>query len=265
MTINNRLQFFFFAASAALVTVLFIPHGPARAQVLNVEKTRTDADTTGWAGEIGLELSLTKFNDRILEIGNEANAAYLSPKHAYLFLSSTDLVDVDGSPVVSNGYFHFRSTFFRRKRWSPEAFIQYQYNENLGLKNRALAGIGIRFGFLSAPGISGYLATGLMGEYEEWSEGSDSRSIENRFLKSTSNLVLRGELNPRTSLLLTGYYQARPDKFFEPRITSESQLNLQISNALTYKVDFTLVYDTEPVIHTPRITYELKNGLIISF
>ena len=245
-----------------LLTITLITEA-TQAQVLNVERVRADSDTTGWVGELGFDFSLNKYNDRVIKTGGQANAAYFSDRHQYLMLSSLDLVNVDGNSLVSNGYFHLRATFLRKGTLSPELFTQYQYNNNLGLRNRALAGAGIRYNFLTRPNITGAISTGLMFEHEEWGLGDDA-TVENNFLKSTSNLVIRGRLNPQTSITMIGYYQARPGRFFEPRATSENQLNMRISRNLTFRVSFTMTYDTDPVIDVPNLTYELKNGLVFS-
>lgn len=233
------------------------------AQVLNVEKVRAEADTTGWTGELGFDLSLSKFKDQVLKMGGEANAAHFFTNYSLLFLSNIDLINVDGASLISNGSLHTRSTFLRKKKLSPELFVQYQYNNNLGLMNRALAGGGLKYTFLSNPNLYGHFSTGFMFEYEEW-KLADNTIAETRLLKNTSNIVLRGRLNPQTSLLIIGYYQARPDLFFHPRITSENQLNISINERLTFSVDFTLSYDTAPFTDVPRLTYELKNGLVFS-
>lgn len=248
--------------TAAFCAVLFFSAN-LKAQVLNVEEVRNEADTTGWVGQLGFDITLNKYNDRVFKIGNEVNASYFSQKHAYLFLNSIEFISLDGSSVISNGYFHFRTTFLRNRSLSPEMFIQYQYNDNLGLKNRALTGTGVRYRFLDRPAISGHASTGFMLEYEEWGL-SGEETVENSFIKSTSNIVVRGRINPQTSLLLVGYYQARPDRFFKPRVISENRLNVNLSRHVILSVSFTMSYDVEPIIDIPNFTYELKNGIIIT-
>jgi hypothetical protein len=245
----------------------FFITAPLYGQVLNVESFRTEAaiDTTAsWSGETAFDVSLSKFNESVFKLGNETNASYFSGKHRYLFLTSIELINVDGASVISNGYFHLRSTFNENKTVSPEIFTQYQYNENLGLKERYLAGGSIRYRFLDMQNIRGSLVTGAMFEHELWGL-EDGSTVEKNLLKSTSNIAVRGQLTETTQLLLIGYYQARPDQFFKPRVTSENQLTMQISKYLTYRVKFTLTYESEPIGETPDLIYTLKNGLVFSF
>ena len=255
------------AAITLLFPLIILQSGTAVAQVLNVESFRTEAaiDTTAsWSGETAFDVSLSKFNESVFLLGNETNASYFSGKHRYLFLTSVELINVDGASVISNGYFHLRSTFNENRKISPEIFTQYQYNENLGLNERYLFGGSIRYRFLDRPGIRGSIVTGAMYEHEQWRLANDT-FVTKDLLKSTSNVAVRGDLTETTELLLIGYYQARPDKFFNPRVISENQLLMRISKYLTYRVKFTLTYESEPIGETPDLIYTLKNGLVFSF
>jgi hypothetical protein len=244
--------------------IIFFIYSDLSAQILNVERTRSNADSVGWGGEIGIDLTIEKYNDRVTTAENESALIYTSKKHRYILLSSLEFVDVDGSSIINSGYVHARSTFRAKKKLSPELFLQYQYNNNLGLTDRHLAGTGIRYRFLSTGRLSGTFSTGFMAEFEEW-DPEEGENIENTFLKSTSNVALRGSVSENASLLLIGYYQARPDAFFEPRATLESQLGVKLSRHITLAVSFVMTNDARPIIDIPKVTYELENSLIFSF
>ncbi|MCC5940380.1 MAG: DUF481 domain-containing protein [Balneolaceae bacterium] len=254
----------FFRSTLFLCLIFLTGYSTLHAQLLNVERIRTFADSTGWHGDLGFDLSVNKYNDRIFKLGNQANAAYYSNLHSYVFLTNLEIINVDGASLVSSGYAHLRGVFYRERTLSPELFIQHQYNNNLGLRGRALAGAGVRYTFLSRDAITGRFSTALMQEYENW-RLSGEEAIENNFLKSTNNISMRGRLSDQTSLLLIGYYQARPSRFFEPRVTLENQLNIRMSRWVLFSVSFVLTHDANPVIDIPKLTYELKNGILISF
>jgi|AntRauTorcE11897_2_1112592.scaffolds.fasta_scaffold00061_9 hypothetical protein len=247
----------------SFVTVLFLSV-PGQAQLLNVESVRANADTTGWYGQLNFDLSFSQYNEQVLQFTNNTNISYFSKKHAYLFLNKLKLVNLDGASVISSGYSHLRSTFVRENRFSPELFLQYQYNNNLGLQNRFLAGAGFRYTLFDTDSWVGSFSSALMAEYEEW-QVSGLPSVENEYLKSSSNLSLRGILNPQTSFLLIGYYQARPAAFFEARSILETQLEVKINKHISLSVQFAASYDAAPVIAIPNWTYELSNGLVIKF
>ncbi len=247
-----------------LFLACFLAAETAQTQVLNVEQLRGDVDRDpGWAGELRFNASLNRYRDQVFRLGNQTNAAYYSRQHTYLLLNSINLVNIDGASVVSHGHVHLRGTFFRTRSWSPELFTQFQYNANLGMKGRFLAGTGFRHTFLDREDIRGHIGSGFMYEFERW-ETDDDSIIDKNLIKSTTNLVVRGQINPQTQLLMIGYYQARPDRFLQPRIISENQLNLRITDRLTFAVSFTLSYDFSPVADVPELTYVLSNGIVIS-
>lgn len=234
------------------------------AQLLNVESVRTNADTTGWYGELEFDLSLNHYNEDVFEFTNESNLSYFSEDHAYMLLNKLKFVNLDGNSLISSGYVHLRSTFSRKEKLSPELFLQYQYNNNLGLNNRALAGAGIKYRFYRSNNWQASISTALMAEYEEW-QLNDQASIENEFLKSTSNISLRGKLSETARFRLIGYYQARPDRFFKARSILESGLQMDLSKRVAVSINFVASYDAEPIIDIPNLTYELSNGFLIRF
>lgn len=245
------------------VFFLLLPHA-SRSQVLNVERFRTDADTANvWIGELKFDFSLNKQNTAVMALGNETNLARFTENHVYYFLNQINLVMVDEKSMVSDGYFHIRGTFNRRKIWSPETFLQFQYNLNWGLKRRALAGATMRYRYLSTSAMRGSISTGLMIENEFWRESGEP-GVEKTLVKSTTSLLIRGRINEQAELVLIGYYQAPPASFFRPRVTGDAKLNLRISRNLTFTTQFVLTYDAEPLIDVTKVVYRLTNGIVIS-
>lgn len=235
-----------------------------KAQILNVEQLRGEADSTGWGGMVGVDVSVEKYRDRVIKVENSSGVYYTSQKHNYILLSNLEFVNVDDESVINSGHFHFRSTFWNRSHLSPEVFVQYQYNNNLGLNNRVLAGAGVRYRILDDGPVSATFSTGLMSETERW-KPREGDIVEQTFIKSTSNLALRGQITEDASLLLIGYYQARPAHFFKPRATLESQFRVRLGRFASLGISFSMTHDSIPVIDIPKLTYELKNGLIFTF
>lgn len=246
-----------------LLSVLILILSPAlKAQLLNVESVRTNGDSTGWYGELEFDLSLNHYNENVFEFTNESNLSYFSDQHAYMLLNEIKFVNLDGNSVISSGYVHLRSTLRRLRALSPELFLQYQYNNNLGLNNRALGGAGIKYRFYRSDKWQASISTALMAEFEEW-QLNEEASIENEFLKSTSNISLRGRLSETARFKLVGYYQARPDRYLKGRSILESELEMDLSKRVAVSISFVASYDAEPIIDIPNLTYELSNGFVI--
>lgn len=235
-----------------------------QAQLLNVESVRADIDSAGWHGEMEFDLSLNQYNEQVFEFANESNLSYFTERHAYMLLNSLKFVNLDGNSLISSGYVHLRSTLLRNEKLSPEIFVQYQYNNNLGLNNRALGGGGVKYRFYRTKNWQASISTGLMYEFEEWQFAGQS-SIKNEYLKTTSNIRLNGKVSNDAVFLLVGYYQARPDQFFEARSILESKLKMDLSKRIAISISFVASYDAKPIIDIPNWTYELSNGLVVKF
>src|SRR5690625_5410468 len=108
-------------------------------------------------------------------------------------------------------------------RLSRELFVEYQYNNNLGLNKRGLAGAGVRYLLVEEGAIRATFSTGFMSETERW-KPVEGEMIENTFLKSTSNLALRGQITEDASLLVIGYYQARRSEEHTSELQSRGHL-----------------------------------------
>lgn len=249
---------------SAFLIVLF-PE-TAKSQVLNVEQYTIDADTAGvWTGSLSFGLNVNKQRSRVVNLRNDANLTYFSERHQYLFLNRINLLGVGTETSLNDGYFHTRGIFNRRDRINPESFLQFQYNFDVGLQRRFLAGATARLNLFSTDNFSGSVSTGLMYENEIWLSRDEDTRIRNDYIKSTSSVNLREELSDRIYIVLFGYYQARPTRFFEPRITLDSQLQFELVENIRLSIQWVSTYDAAPVLDAPEWTYRLTNNVIISF
>ncbi len=57
-----------------------------QAQIVNIESSRIQTDTVGWAGSAGSNLSIEKNTRKIITIGLEAHLQYKTEKDLWLFL-----------------------------------------------------------------------------------------------------------------------------------------------------------------------------------
>ncbi len=255
----------------SIILIFFTVSIPA--QILNVEQYRPDKDTSHlWLGTINLGLSTKKQLNNILTYTSDLNIAYMSEKHTYMFLNHLNLVRVAGAKVISEGYFHFRWNIARKQFLSYEPFVQYQYDLGRGMNSRQLLGITGRFDLRSIEKLLLSFNTGLMYEDEVWvgkvrryaTDTSNTRA-HTRFVKSTSNLGFRYKFRPGLSLFSLTYYQARFDKFFSPRIISDTQLQIQINKYLSLLTQFTITFDDNPVITNTQIIFSTNHLLVVKF
>jgi putative salt-induced outer membrane protein YdiY len=250
--------------------LLYMVQQEAQAQILNVERQRTEADTANvWLGNITFTLSQRKQQVNVLSFNWAMNVAYLSQLHNYSFISNINLIKVSGRDVISDAYMHGRINFFRHKAISGEAFGQHQYDKGRGLERRVLVGAGLRWKFTKSEKLSMTFGPGVMHEQEEWlTPGvprSDYSTVYVSFLKSTNYLMLRWDPNATYSLNTITYYQARFDSFWQPRLTTEINLNTKINKHFLFTTRFTAQYDAIPVIPIDKFVYTFTNGVTLRF
>lgn len=242
-------------------------------QILNIEKYRSDKDTSRvWAGNVGFGLSAKKQQTSLLNLNTNCNLAYFSLHHSYMNISYFKFVAIQESEVISEGYTHFRALFDRKRFVSYEPFVQFQYDLGRGLLKRQLAGFTFRFNFLSTEKVHMAANTGAMYEQELW-EGEVLRypiserpdRAETYFIKSTSNFSIRGDISNNVYLLFVTYYQARFEKFLTPRIISDVQLNVKMSRFFSISNQFTSTYDALPILRDNKFIFSLNTNLTLNF
>lgn len=244
-----------------------------QAQILNIEKFRLDEDTSNlWLGNAGLGFSLKKQLNNVYTFNGNVNAVYLSEKHSYMTINFIKFIRQDASNILSEGYAHGRISFLRRQKLSYEPFIQVQYDRGRGLIWRELYGFTFRLAIASKENTTFAANTGAMYEHEIWEgevlrypiDGSANRA-EGKLVKSTSNLSFRTNLTKDITLFLVGYYQARFERFFQPRVISDIQLQLQVSRYISFNTQFTSTFDALPLIEGNNFVYSFNNSLVINF
>ncbi len=255
------------------LTLLLVPSF-TNAQIANIEKFRLDKDTANlWMGNASFGFASKKQKNIVSEYTTYFNMAYLSKKHSYMTLNYSDLQQVDKYKYISEGYTHWRINFLRRNRLSYEPFIQFQYDKGRGLTKRNLYGFSFRLSLLKYHKEKDRLdigvSTGAMYEDEEWRgkvirfgvEG-DTGKAATQFIKSTNNIFLRATLHEKITLFTSVYYQARYEKFFNPRIVSDIQLVFKVTKLLSLSSGFNSTYDSYPIVEGNIFTYKLSGSVI---
>ena len=61
------------------------------------------------------------------------------------------------------------------------------------------------------------------------------------------------------------YYQAVPILLNKPRISTDSSIQLKVSNKLNFNIQYVATYDTNPIINIPNLTSMLNGVLQYNF
>ncbi|MFK8162244.1 MAG: DUF481 domain-containing protein [Lewinella sp.] len=231
-----------------------------RAQIVNIEDKRKALDSLGWFGQVDLNGSLTKNNNTVVTTGGSLRLDRLGKKGNVLFLSNYRLVQVSGNNALNSGFAHLRYGYEPKDRWRWETFTQVQYNEQLRLTLRFLAGVGIRRRLYKGKGSRAYLGILYMYEYDELADSD----IFYRDHRLSNYLTLRIKLSNNLSLANTTYYQPRLPEFNLARVSTITNLAFAITNRIRFTTNFSLTHDARVARDLPDIpatTYKWVNGV----
>lgn len=247
---------------ASIVFVILSQVGAA--QILNVEKDRIEQDTSRvWLGSANLTFNLRKQQVDVLTLTAFSNTVRLTDQHSYMLISNMSLIKVSGAQVISDGYAHLRANLMRKHKLSYELFTQKQYDQSRGMRNRELAGAGVRYKLLSNNRFTLAVGSGAMYEYEVWHfEQSDSTT---RLIKSTNYATLHAKISQHIEANIIGYYQARFDWLDQPRLIADANILVSINKHFSFTTRIITFYDASPVVPVNRFIYSLTNGLALKF
>lgn len=233
----------------------------AQAQVINTEGKRIYGDKDGWYGTADLGFGLTKNIRTILAANSRISAQYHKNHHTLLLLNDLNLLKVDSNSVQNSGFQHVRYSYRVRKYLIPEAFVQAQYNQVWKLDFRFLAGGGPRFQLLSNDSNRVFMGVIAMFEFEKVNQGS----AYSRNLRTSTYLSMAFGLNKPLTFESITYFQPRPLRPRDFRISSESSLRAAITKHLGFKTSFGLMYDAFPPDAATRLFYTFQNGFSWKF
>lgn len=246
-------------------------------QILRVDKNHLESDSAGYF-TFNANINFTLDNRSITpeeklvytRLSTKGDLLYVSENHAYILVNSVEYVSSSNAIPFSTGFSHFRVNFRRKHALSFETYAQVQYDEVRRMRFRLLGGGGARYTFIDEEGFDAHIGSGLMYEYEKWSETDEMNSphVYKAIPKSSNYVGVEFLLSQHVKLDLWGLYQVGydwQDQIYRNRYAAEAALNFIIGRRLTWINRLTYYYDAQPVIAINPAYYQIMNGLRISF
>jgi hypothetical protein len=220
----------------------------SHAQIVNVQPLMSGGEETdGFRGEVGGSLTLKTGNVALILANTSALLSYQIAAHKLISSSTAVLGMKSGDTFMERIFTHLRHQASITGWLTWETYGQVATDRFRRLSLRGLAGTGPRFGLIEGPAVSFALAASYMFEREMLNESafSDSGAAQNGHRIS---MYLTGKfiLNPLLSAVHTTYYQPLLTDPLDFRVSSETNLNVKLSDALGLSVGFSLSYDSRP-------------------
>ena len=229
------------------------------AQILNIENYRIKTDTTGWAGKLGLNLSLTKNTRSLIKLGSNVHVQYKTKRSLYLLLGQYHIFVSDGSNLIDKSVGHLRYNYKFTPKVVGELFFQLQRNSVSKIELRSLLGAGMRFKLSKNKKYKYYLGSAFIYEHEKSLGNIIPISQTFRWSNYFSTSLYP---SPTFTFISTTYYQPAITEFSDYRLLSQNSLIFLVSKRISFKTSFNIQYDSSPVPGIPNLQYGLASGLI---
>jgi Protein of unknown function, DUF481 len=243
-----------------IICIVFFVPPVVHSQIVNIESARMQSDTVGWMGGAGTAVALTQNTAKIFSTDLEAYLQYKTStdKGLWLILGNYNFLKVDGSSIISNGFFHLR---YNRKinewlRW--EIFGQYQNNAITQIDSRVLTGTGPRFKLVKNKILRLYAASLIMFEREK---EKTNPVITHNDLRNSSYVSLTFTPTGNMELISTTFFQPLFKKLSDYRILNQITYRVRATRHFSLSLKWNYLHDRFPAGSAPRTTYTFATGI----
>jgi hypothetical protein len=244
------------------VSLIFFILPATKGQIVNIESARMQSDTTGWLGNAGGQVSLSKNVKEVFSTELDAHLQYKTKKSLYLILASYGFLKGDGEKLIDNTFFHIRYNYKVSPILRWEVFTQLQQNVISHIKSRFLFGTGPRFKILSNNLIRLYAASLVM--YEEEKEESTPVILHTDF-RNSSYISFTITPNKQVELISTTFFQPLLNNLNDYRILNQTTLRVKAGKNLGIRIKWNYLNDSRPVAGIPSVNYSLSTGVDYNF
>ena len=248
---------------------LFVLAASAKGQV-NIETLRRLDSKPGWYNNITLSLTYQSGNTDLLRFKSSLRSDYWFDKYHTFGIATLQQGEQGGKLYTDKGFIHLRGARSIIEHLGVEIFLQKQFNESILLRDRNLAGGGLRISALKRradtknTGLNLYLGVGGMWENETINDKQHGE-VETNIIRSTNYISATWRIDKRFSVVITGYYQPYIQRFSDFRVLSESRFEFRATERVSFNIRLNFRYDSEPPTGVEAHDLEIVNGLSYKF
>ena len=248
---------------------LFVLSTNAKGQV-NIETLRRLDSKPGWYNNITLSLTYQSGNTDLLRFKSSLRSDYWFDKYHTFGIATLQQGKQGGKLYTDKGFIHLRGARSIIEHLGVEIFLQKQFNESILLRDRNLAGGGLRISALKQrtdkknTGVNLYLGIGGMWENETINDKGHGE-VETNIIRSTNYISAAWRIDKRFTVVVTGYYQPYTRRFSDFRVLSESRLEFHVTKTVSINTRLNIRYDSEPPTDVEAHDLEIVNGLSYQF
>ncbi|MFN3446883.1 MAG: hypothetical protein ACK44D_14185 [Bacteroidia bacterium] len=136
-------------------------------QIVNMEGRRFENPRNGWQGNVEFGANYTQITSTLTQLSNRVFIIHHNQNRNILFVNDVSFVSVDNKNLLNNAFQHFRYIKQGDSVVFPEVFAQLQFNQQLDISLRTLAGAGLRFRVYKDNKSFFYMGNGLIFKHEQ--------------------------------------------------------------------------------------------------
>jgi len=235
---------------------------------INTEAMRSENVTDEFINKVNVDFGIEKADAELIELAAAYRLDYFNPTglHVFLILNYENGYEqekgLDKNQVVNKGFGHLRMTKMISSKLFFEVFTQFGFNDFLLMKDRKLAGSGLRYKMVSNDRMNTFLGIGLMQENEIYDIVNEP---EKKLLRSTNYLSWNINIAKNTQLYNTVYYQFSFSDINDYRLLYDGSINFSVNEKLSFVIELNYRYDNDPHGNMGKSYIQLNNGIEFTF
>ena len=235
---------------------------------INTEAMRSENVTDGFINKVNVDFGIEKADAEVIELAATYRVDYFNPTglHFFSILNYENGYEqekgLEKNQVVNKGFGHLRMTKMISSKLFFEVFTQFGFNDFLLMKDRKLAGGGLRYKMVSNDRMNTFLGIGLMQENEIYDIVNEP---EKKLLRSTNYLRWNIIIAENTKLYNTVYYQFSSSDINDYRLLYDGSIDFSVNENLSFFIKLNYRYDNDPHGHMGKSYIQLNNGIEFTF
>ena len=254
-----------------LLHLMFLNGWLLHGQILNIEDPTLPLDSIKKHDfKMGFALSGNVSQQQTLVYDATAMSEWVyhyNDQHQLLLNGQYITTGSNGTTLINSGYAYLRYTPRFHSVFTPQLFAQFQNDINRGLMMRQLQGANLRWIAKQTSQLQITLASGIFYETEQWnrSGGSDVNMGQSQFQQYKLNQNLRIFWQPHSHFEITWnqFLQFHPQfqRQNNYRWSSQISTSIALSKRIALQINFSSMYDTQPVISIPKFYFNSAYGI----
>jgi len=235
---------------------------------INTEAMRSENVTDGFINKVNVDFGIEKADAEVIELAAAYRVDYFNPTglHIFFILNYENGYEqekgLEKNQVVNKGFGHLRMTKMISSKLFFEVFTQFGFNDFLLMKDRKLAGSGLRYKMVSNDRMNTFLGIGLMQENEIYDIVNEP---EKKLLRSTNYLRWNIIIAENTKLYNTVYYQFSSSDINDYRLLYDGSIDFSVNENLSFFIELNYRYDNDSHGDMGKSYIQLNNGIEFTF